>query len=157
MKKYHYFTALIILFAASTQTLSAYNPVNQTATTLHDRLAVFSIETSINPSRTGMTVPVFGSLEDSEHTFTYTLFSDTSTVAVGAATAFIVADAPIVDGYYQLPQNRNTQLQIVIVAVPRDDAERQQLRARIDALPLGSVVGLNPSELSNYQTPKTTI
>lgn len=147
------------LFVALTlpQAVAAYNPTNQQAFTIADTMAGFSIETTINASRAGISIPVFGSTQGADGTFGYEIFSDTSGVDVAGAMGLILANAPIVDNHYQLPVDTPTTLTIFIMAVPNLDAERQQLRARITDFPLGSSATLNEFELENYTTPKITI
>jgi len=158
MKSYISFSGLLVaLLFILPNTVAAYNPINQNAQTISDQLAVFTIETTIWPSSYAMTIPVRGSVAGAVDTFGFELFSDTSAVDVAGTFGLIIADAPIVDGMYQVPTDRFTTLTILVLAVAAPDADPQQLRMRLTSLPFGDAPALNDSELVGYVTPKTTL
>ena len=158
MIRYTYFIgALVVMSLSAPIGAAAYNPENLRAQTIANQLAVFTIETTIWPSSNAMTIPVRGSVVGAANTFGFELFSDTSGVDVAGAFGMIIADAPIKNGFYHLPTDRNTKLTILVLAVPTPDAAPQQLKMRLTSLPFGDTPALNASELARYVTPKTTL
>ena len=156
--------ALCIAFLSVTSNVLAFNPTATDAALIKNKLPVFSVTVPIGANDTAIRLPIRGTVatpSDTAH-FGFTLFSDTSDVALAGAFGVVLSDAPIQDDQYYIAPGSQHTLRILMIGLPTPGAAPQQLRAQVTHFPvlLGAEqtnVPLNQHELSNYVTPKITV
>ncbi|MAZ30434.1 hypothetical protein CL655_04115 [bacterium] len=126
---------LVAPLGASAATAGFPEPTGVAVT---ENAVVFTTTTGFLSNSKSLRLPVFGSETERPGSFHYALKSELDIELV--SVAFVVADAPIVDGAYQFAPGERAVATIVIIVPMADAAEAlSSLEAEIVSWPLASL------------------